>query len=433
MARKPRKRPSGQGTIWERGGNFWIQWRENGRRRSAKHSSRETAKEVLAKIVADVERVGAGLPVKKPLAPLLSVLAKDWLARREKTHRAWRDDKNRWNKHLGPFLGSRRPDEIDAALIRRMVEAKLSASLSSTSVGHLVRLLSTFFSDLVEQGHATANPVASLPKATRRLFRNAHDPKQTPFLEKQDDIRRVFLALEQPFATFFAIGALAGLRPGEILALEWGDIDLGSRRILVQRQVRHGKVGPTKSGKPRLVPVIEPLAKILAEWKLGTGGEGRVFRPIPRARRTPRPSRPRTNASSRPAAKPRFLGPRLIQLKLRAALKECGLPETLTLYECGRHTFGAQHVLGGGSLATLREILGHSTVKVTERYGHLRADLFRPGDLLTLSVDLTRPTGAVIDLASHRDDRDRGPASNAVATRPEGRRRKQRTSTENSS
>ena len=61
-------------------------------------------------------------------------------------------------------------------------------------------------------------------------------------------------------------------------------------------------------------------------------------------------------------------------------------------------------MLGCGSLATLRKILGHSTVKVTERHGHLRADPFRPSDLLTLTVDLARPTGAVIDLAAHRDE-----------------------------
>lgn len=33
--------------------------------------------------------------------------------------------------------------------------------------------------------------------------------------------------------------------------------------------------------------------------------------------------------------------------------------------------------MGGGSVATLREIFGHSSVTVTERYGHLRPDLFR--------------------------------------------------------
>jgi hypothetical protein len=87
-------------------------------------------------------------------------------------------------------------------------------------------------------------------------------------------------------------------------------------------------------------------------------------------------------------------------------------------------------MLGGGSLTTLREILGHSTVKVTERYAHLRADLFQPSDLLTLTVDLTRPTGALIDLAAHRGS---APANHATITLPKGAGKKERASIENPS
>lgn len=96
------------------------------------------------------------------------------------------------------------------------------------------------------------------------------------------------------------------------------------------------------------------------------------------------------------------------------ALRACGLPETLTMYQLGRHTYGAQHVMGGGSLASLREILGHSSVQVTERYGHLRPDLIRPADLLKLDVDLSRPRGEVVQMAAHRPDPRAG--GNAVAT-----------------
>lgn len=402
MKRKRRKRPSGHGTVWQRGGNWWIQWRENGRRRSAKFPDEDTARRVLARILGDIAAGRGGLDVEKAPAPPLSKLAETWLARREKTHRAWRDDKNRWAKHLGPAFGTCKPSEVTTATIRHFVEVKLASGLSSTSVGHCVRLLSSFFTDVVEQGLAPANPAKSLPRATRRLFRNAHDSKQTPFLEKQEDIRRLFLALEQPFATLFAVQALAGLRPGEALALEWGDVNFDTRRILIQRQVRHGRVGPPKSGKPRMVPVIEPLAKILAEWKLATGGNGRLFAP----------ENPRVGG--RLGSPARFLGLDLVRTHLRRALAACGLPATLTMYQCGRHTFGAQHVMGGGSLATLREILGHSSVQVTERYGHLRPDLIRPADLLKLEVDLSRSGGAVVDLAAHRAES--GAGSNAVAT-----------------
>jgi hypothetical protein len=41
-------------------------------------------------------------------------------------------------------------------------------------------------------------------------------------------------------------------------------------------------------------------------------------------------------------------------------------------------------------------------VTVTERYAHLRADLFRPEDLLKLSVGMSREGGTVVDLAAAR-------------------------------
>jgi hypothetical protein len=111
----------------------------------------------------------------------------------------------------------------------------------------------------------------------------------------------------------------------------------------------------------------------------------------------------------------RFVHPRTVITALREALATCGLPETWTWYHASRHTYAAQHVMGGGSLATLREILGHSSVAVTERYAHLRADLFKPGDLLQLSVGMSREGGAVVDLAAARAEK-RGTPGHGVDT-----------------
>jgi integrase len=391
MPKKKAKRARGMGQVIKKGGVWGIRWREAGQRRyKGGFPDDGTALRVLQQLLRDVaEGRAPGAPDPKNL-PTLNELEEKWIERRRHTHRSWRDDKNRWSKHVGPYFGHCKPPEVDAAMIRRFTEQKIAEGLSSASVRNCVRLLSTFFTDIVEQGYARANPAVSLPRATKRLLRPSHDPRETPFIERQEDVRRVFLALEQPFATVFAIGALAGLRPGEVLALEWGDFDLGMGRLLVQRQVRNGRVGPPKSGKPRLVPLIEPLVKILAEHKLATGGAGKLFPPL---------NEKRGGTPGRPA---QYLSIHLVWRKLRAALKACGLPETMTLYHCTRHTYGAQHVMGGGSLATLREILGHSSVQVTERYGHLNPDHFRREDLLKMRVDFARPGGEVIELPPRR-------------------------------
>ena len=407
MPRKSKKRPPGQGSIWVQGGNTWIRWRQGGRRRTRKFPGcdlevRKVAERALAVALLDLAAGRAGLEVERPPSLQLSKLWIEFSERREKTHRAWRDDASRWKVHLLPFFGHMVPDEVTAAEVRRFVELKIAEGLSTTTAGHCVRLLSTFYADLVERDLARINPVRSLPRSTRRLYRNAHDPRTTPFLERQEDIAAIFRELDQPFATIFAVSVLAGLRPGEVLALDWGDIDLDARRLTVRRQVRHGRVGPPKSGRPRFVPIADALATILAEWKLATGGAGDLFRSTVPKR------------GGKPGTPPRFLNLHTVHAALRDAMTACKLPP-MTLYSAGRHTYASHFVIGGGSIEKLQTILGHASVTTSQRYAHLRSDFLRPADLPALTVKLSRAGGDVVDLAAHRDG-DRGTADHGVTT-----------------
>jgi hypothetical protein len=80
------------------------------------------------------------------------------------------------------------------------------------------------------------------------------------------------------------------------------------------------------------------------------------------------------------------------------------------LYVATRHTFASHWVLAGGTIEKLKEILGHYSVVVTERYTHLRPDLFAARDLGTIALDLMpgtvaelpvkRPVGRQLDQAA---------------------------------
>lgn len=134
MPRRPKPRKRVNGSVVQTGATWRIRWRERGRRRSASFADKETADRVLARILGDLAAGRGGLEVERPPAPALSKLAGAWIERRQTSHRAWRDDKHRMNKHLLPSLGHLRPNDVTPSELRRFVETKLAEGLSSTTV-----------------------------------------------------------------------------------------------------------------------------------------------------------------------------------------------------------------------------------------------------------------------------------------------------------
>jgi integrase len=399
MARRKRRRTWGTGSIFERNGRYWIRWRENGQRRSKSFSSRETAEEALATYVRRVERGEATLPIEARNVPTLGELAKPWLDRRKASHRSWGDDCSRWKCHLEPAFGKLQPSQVDAAGIRKLVEEMIAKGASPATCERVVRLLSSMFTDLCERGEATSNPAKGLPGATRRLLRSTHDPKTTPFVERMSDIGRIYRAFPEPVNLAYAIGAFAGLRLGEILGLRWSSVDLERRRIVVSEQLQDGQIVRPKDLDSRVVPIVDSLLPVLKAAKLASGGAELVVQPM------------RDDG--------RHLDPHTTGKAIRKALAElnkagAALP-SMTWYQATRHTFASQWVINGGSIEKLRELMGHSTVLVTERYAHLRGDLFTAADLGRVAVDLTAPAGKVVPLVRP----DSGTLGPILGTEPE--------------
>jgi len=112
-------------------------------------------------------------------------------------------------------------------------------------------------------------------------------PRTTPFLERLEDVRRVFLALPSPYSLAFALGAFGGLRPGEVYALRWPHVDLAARRIHVREQTK----GRLKDSDSRIVPVLDALLPVLKAAHLAAGGKGLVVAPPGRQVRRQEPGR----------------------------------------------------------------------------------------------------------------------------------------------
>lgn len=84
-------------------------------------------------------------------------------------------------------------------------------------------------------------------------------------------------------------------------------------------------------------------------------------------------------------------------------------------YHATRHTFASQWVMHDGSLEKLAAILGHSSTVVTERYAHLRVDLFGPKERAIFDIDLS-PKGDVVPLVRTRNGPKKAKIGYAVVT-----------------
>lgn len=380
MGRPPSRARRGEGKVYKRGRLWAIRWTENGDRcYSGGYLREEDAKKVLAVVTLNIQAGRPGLellrPAKNEELPTFGSLADEWLNdRKAKGRRSVDDDRRRWNRHLAPLLAHRRPDDkIDTGFLDRMItdlrnppvgsldpKGRPKKGISPATAQRVVHLLSAFYQWLGKHHGITTNPVRALKGDgdIRDLLRSTHDPKRVPFLQRKQEVAAVFGALPAPVNIVYALSALAGLRPGEALALEWASVDLEAGTIHVKRQLRHGSLGVPKSGKDRVVPIVPSLATVLKAWR----------------KKNPKNELVAPSLRKSTDGRTKFLNWRTIKNAMKKALKKAGV-KPMSFYQAGRHTFASHWVLSGNSIYRLKEIMGHSTVQVTERYAHLTNQL----------------------------------------------------------
>lgn len=122
-----------------------------------------------------------------------------------------------------------------------------------------------------------------------------------------------------------------GLRRGELTSLEWSDIDLAGKQLVVRGST-------AKSGRTRHVPLNAEALDVLKRYKR-QHPEGRLFDLI------------RVNNS------------------FRSVLADAGI-EDLRFHDL-RHSFASHLVMAGADLYVVKELLGHASIAMTERYSHL--------------------------------------------------------------
>jgi integrase/recombinase XerC len=230
--------------------------------------------------------------------------------------------------------------ELKVHHLRRFAAASHGSGLDARTVQRRLSGVRSFLKYLIREGELVSNPAVgvSAPRAARRLPATLDVDQMASLLEIRGDD-----ALTARDRAMLELLYSSGLRLGELVGLDLGDVDL-----------RDGMVRVTGKGrKTRLVPVGRAARKAVAEWL-----RWRV-------------------ASARPGETALFTGvrgarisPRTVQSRVTHWARRSGLGQKVYPH-LFRHSF-ATHVLeSSGDLRAVQEMLGHANISTTQIYTHL--------------------------------------------------------------
>ena len=160
--------------------------------------------------------------------------------------------------YLKPRWARRRLDQIHDSDVQKL-KAEL-AELSPKTVNNVLCVLNTMLKVAVEWGVVEAIP------ARVKLLKVS--PSEVPFYEPHDYERLVEAATsigDHRLLVFVLLGGDAGLRCGEIIALEQTDVDLKRGVLHVRQSEWEGHLTLPKSGRGRKVVLTERLAVALGK------------------------------------------------------------------------------------------------------------------------------------------------------------------------
>jgi site-specific recombinase XerD len=219
--------------------------------------------------------------------------------------------------------------EIEGFILTKKTEAS-----ERTSATYFTHLASAF--EIARRWNwITSNP-----------FREVKKPKlpelQPIFLYKEEFGLLLQTIEDIDFRDLLITAVSTGMRLGEIISLEWTDINFAEKTILVQSKARFS----TKSRRNRTIPVSEQLWALLATRKERASCELVFHKSI------------------------RVLRAEAVSKYFKAAIRDAGLDERLHFHSL-RHSHASWLVQDGVSLYEVQKLLGHSNISVTEKYSHL--------------------------------------------------------------
>jgi len=177
-----------------------------------------------------------------------------------------------WRQHLsGAFAGFNLTD-YQTHHATRYLTTLAERHLGPRTIAHIRSLASGMFRHALRLNRITMNPWRDAGSLT--VIKKS-DATHAYTLERAEEISNALID-NPPAQLVFCLAAFLGLRPGEISALKWQDID--GDWVHIRRSAWRSIVGTTKTEESiASVPLIEPVKSMLSAWRVQSPAEGWIF------------------------------------------------------------------------------------------------------------------------------------------------------------
>lgn len=204
----------------------------------------------------------------------------EYYARAQKTtgESNWRPMGSRWRTWIEPRIGSRRLESLTVQQVQDILDDALAAGRSRKTLQNIMGDLTGFFRFCRRSGWSTF-PADDLriPDGARAGQRTILQPRDYTILMSVDTTLFRGRRVPDPLIHYYRLAVLTGMRPGELLGLEWDDIQGSTvhirRAVNIRGEVTSGK----NDNAVRAVPLSDLASReIEAQRQQGISGK-RVF------------------------------------------------------------------------------------------------------------------------------------------------------------
>ena len=275
--------------------------------------------------------------------------------REESLHRLW----------IEPVIGKMPFKDIKPFHLEKIKKSMKDGGTSPRSMQYALAVVRQVFN------HAIQNSVFEGTHPVRFVKKPKVDNKRMRFLTPAES--EVLMAdLKKRSTKLYEMACLAlhcGLRAGEIFNLTWGCIDFDANSILLV---------DTKGGRNRTVYMTDLVKQILESKKSGKPTD------LVYLNRKGNKVEEISNAFSRAVNK----------LGLNEGIEDDRMK---VIFHTLRHTYASWLVQNGVDLYTVKELMGHSTLAMTERYAHLANENLRnAAKVLQDSMEAVRSNNNIV-------------------------------------